>query len=105
MQRVIFGPAEVVENPAYSRIYHTVPVKHPTRVTVVMADGERIIGESGADKGDLSNRKSDAEIEAKFRGMAEDCLGVKRTSAILEQLWHIEKLDSVAGIPPAFVLA
>jgi 2-methylcitrate dehydratase len=103
--RTLLPKIEVVENPDYSRIYHTLPVKHPTRVTVVMADGERIVGESGGDKGDLSNRKSDAEIEAKFRGMAEDCLGVKRTSAILDQLWNIEKLDSVAGIPPAFVLA
>ena len=103
--RTLLPKIEVVENPDYSRIYHTVPVTHPTRVTVVMADGEHIVGESGGDKGDLSNRKSDAEIEAKFRGMAEDCLGVKRTSAILDQLWHIEKLDSVAGIPPAFVLA
>ena len=41
---------------------------------------------------------SDAEIEAKFRGMAEDFIGKRRCDALLERLWHLEKLDDVAAI-------
>ena len=70
-----------------------------------MADGQRVVGESGGSKGDLSNPKSDTEIEAKFRGMAEDFIGKKRCDLMLEQLWTLEKLDNVARIPPAMVFA
>ena len=103
--RKLLAKVEVVENPEFTRIYHRLPVEHHTRVTVEMADGERIVGESGGDKGDLSNPKSDAEIEAKFRGMVEDCIGAKRTGALLERLWNLESLDNVSGIPPALLFA
>jgi 2-methylcitrate dehydratase len=103
--RALLPKIEVVENTEFTRIYHRVPVEHPARVTVEMADGRKIVGESGGRNGDLSNPKSDAEIEAKFRGMAEDYIGKKRCDAVLGQLWELEKLDDVAGIPSAFVFA
>lgn len=101
--RKLLAKVEVVENPDFTKIYHRLPVEHHTRVTVTMADGERIVGESGGAKGDLSNPKSDAEISAKFRDMAEESLGVKRVDALLERLWSVENMADVAEIPPAFV--
>lgn len=103
--RQLLAKVEVVENPDYSKIYHRLPVEHHTRVTVEMGDGERIVGESGGAKGDLSNPKSDAEISAKFRGMAEDCIGGRRVDALLEQLWALESLPDVSGIPGALLFA
>jgi 2-methylcitrate dehydratase len=103
--RKLLAKVEVVENPEFTKIYHRLPVEHHTRVTVEMVDGERIVGESGGAKGDLSNPKSDEEITAKFRGMTEDCLGGARVSALLDQLWQLEKLENVAEIPPAFLFA
>ena len=103
--RSLLPKIQVVENPEFTRTYHRVPVEHPARVTVEMADGQRVVGESGGSKGDLSNPKSDTEIEAKFRGMAEDFIGKKRCDLMLEQLWTLEKLDNVARIPPAMVFA
>jgi Tripartite tricarboxylate transporter family receptor len=34
---------EVVESPEFTKLYHRLPVEHHTRVTVEMADGERIV--------------------------------------------------------------
>ncbi len=103
--RKLLAKVEVVENPEFTKIYHRLPVEHHTRVTVTMADGERIVGESGGTKGDLSNPKSDEEISAKFRGMTEDCIGGQRVTALLDKLWKLEALDNVAEIPPAFLFA
>ena len=74
-------------------------------MTVVTASGERLVGETGGDEDDLATPKSDAQIEKKFRGLAEDVLGAKQVNAILDRLWHLEELGNVAEIPPAFVLA
>ena len=71
-------------------------------VHVVMRDGERFTGESGGDRGDLSDRKSDAEIAEKFLGLTEEFLGIARAGGILERLWTLEKLDDVAVVPRDF---
>jgi len=103
--RTLLAKIEVVANDDYTRDYERLPVVHRTRVTVTLADGETIVGESGGDKGDLSNPKSDAEIEAKFRSMTEDHLGAKRVRALLDQLWYLEQLQDISEIPPALLIA
>ena len=103
--RTLLAKIEVVANDDYTRDYERLPVVHRTRVTVTLADGETIVGESGGDKGDLSNPKSDAEIEAKFRSMTEEYLGAKRVRALLDQLWYLEQLQDISEIPPALLIA
>ncbi|MBI3044521.1 MAG: MmgE/PrpD family protein [Betaproteobacteria bacterium] len=96
---------EVVENEEFTKAYERVPVQHHTRVTVVTASGERIVDESRGDRGDdLSDRKSDAQIAAKFRELAGGALGDKRVDAILDRLWRLEDLRSMAELPALFVL-
>jgi hypothetical protein len=60
-------------------------------------------GHSGGDPGDLAAPKSDAQIEHKFREMTETVLPAKQVAAILDRLWHLEELENIAEIPPAFV--
>ncbi len=102
--RGLLQKIEVVANEEFTQAYERLPVAHLTRVTVVTHSGERLVGESGGDKGDLSESKSDAEIANKFRGLTEDFLGAKRVNAILNRLWDLENLHNVAEIPPAFAL-
>ncbi len=103
--RAVLAKVEVVTNDDYTRDYEQLPVLHRTRVTVTMNDGEKLVGESGGDLGDLSNPKSDAEIEEKFHNMAQDCFGPARVRALLDSLWKLEYMQNVAQIPPAFVVA
>ena len=102
--RALMQKIEVVANDEFTAAYERHPVQHRTRVTVVTASGERLVGETGGEMGDLSDHKSDAQIEEKFRGLTEDVLSAKRSSAILDQLWHLEELGNVAKIPPTLVL-
>ena len=95
---------EVVENAEFTKAYERLPMEQRVRITVENLNGERLVGETGGDKDDLSAPKSDAQIEEKFRGLTEDMLGAKRVNVILDRLWHLEDLKDVAVIPAAFVL-
>jgi 2-methylcitrate dehydratase len=96
---------EVVENPDFSKAFERIPIEHRTRVTVTMASGQKIVGDAGADENDLSTPKSDAQIEAKLRSLTEDVLGTQRVTAILKQLWALDRMADVAAIPASFVFA
>ena len=103
--RTLLPKVEVVTNDEYTASYERVPVRHDTRVTVTLKNGERVMGEAGGDKGDLSQSKTDAEIEEKFRVLTEGVLGAKRVDAVLDALWQLEKAEDISRIPPMLVLA
>ena len=81
------------------------PVEHRTRVTVASRSGGRSVGEAGGDKGDLSQPKTDTEIEDKFRVLAERALGAKRVDAALKALWNLDSAADVSAIPPLLAFA
>jgi 2-methylcitrate dehydratase len=46
-----------------------------------------------------------AAVEGRFRSRAEEVLGPKRTSAVLDRIWNLENLDNVSAIPAAIIVA
>ena len=103
--RALLPRIEVVTNDEFTAAYERLPVEHRTRVTVTLKDGKRTVGEAGGDKGDLSQHKTDAEIENKFRALAEGVLGAKRIDAVLDALWKLDSVEDVSRIPPMLVFA
>jgi 2-methylcitrate dehydratase len=103
--RTLLPKIEVVANDEYTHAYERLPVEHRTRVTVTLRGGERSVGEAGGDKGDLSQPKSDSEIEDKFRALAGRALGAKRVDAALKALWALDTAADVSAIPPMFAFA
>ena len=103
--RALLPKIEVVTNDEFTTAYERVPVQHCTRVTLALRSGARCVGEAGGDKGDLSQPKTDAQIEDKFRALAEGVLGAKRVDAALGALWNLETADDVSQIPPLLVFA
>ncbi len=103
--RALLHKIEVVENEEFTKAYVKLPVEHHTRVTVVMANGEKRVGAAGGAHDELSAPKSDREIADKFRMLCEEPLGARQVDAILERLWQLEQMDNVDAIPPAFVIA
>lgn len=95
---------EVIANDDFTKAYGQLPLVHRTRVTVLTHHGEQLVGESGGDKGDLSEHKSDAQISEKFHSLTDDFLGARRVNAILDCLWNLEEVRDVAVIPPGFAL-
>ncbi len=102
--RALMQKIEVVENDEYTKAYEQQPAQHHTRVTVVTSNGERRIGITGGDHDDMGAHKGDADIEQKFRGLAEDIFGSRRVEAMLDGLWQLEAMDCVARIPRLFVI-
>jgi len=49
-------------------------------------------------KGHYKNPMSDAEIEAKFRGLAQNALKPEQTDRLLEALWEIEDVADAGEI-------
>lgn len=103
--RALLPRIEVVTNDEFTAAYEHLPVEHRTRVTVTLKDGKRTVGEAGGDKGDLSQPKTDAEIEDKFRALAEGVLGAKRVDAVIDAVWKLDGAEDVSRIPPMLVFA
>lgn len=103
--RELIGKIEVVENKEFTRAYEQVPQMHRTRVTVTMQSGEKRVGDSGGSDDDLAAPKSDAQVEAKFRGLAANALGTGRANEALDTLWRIEDLANAAEIPSTFIMS
>ena len=103
--RALIHKVAVVENAEFTAAYVRLPVEHHTRVTVEMGSGELLVGKAGGDKDELSDHKTDAQIEDKFRMLSEEVLGARQVESIFGQLWKLEQMENVAAIPPAFVIA
>ena len=58
-------------------------------VTAVLTDGRRVHVFVAHAIGSLSNPMSDAQLEAKFRGMADGVLGAPRCRALIEACWGL----------------
>ena len=105
--RALLPKIKVIENKEFTKAYERLPVEFHTRVTVEMLNGERLVGESGIDQNDPSAQtwtNTDEQITQKFRGVTEDTLSAKQVNSILDRLWHLEEMENVAEIPPAFVI-
>jgi len=103
--RALIHKIAVVENAEFTAAYVRLPVEHHTRVTVEMGSGELLVGKAGGEKDELSDHKTDAQIEDKFRMLSEEVLGARQVDSIFGQLWKLEQMENVAAIPPAFVIA
>jgi 2-methylcitrate dehydratase len=102
--RSLLPKIRIVENKQFTEAYEKLPVEHRARVTVVMKDGQRLVGEAGGDADDHAREMSDEKVMEKFRAFTEDTLGAKQVARILDRLWHLEELENVAVIPSDFVL-
>ena len=102
--RALLSKVDIVENDEFTAGYDGWPVRHRTRVSVTLVGGARIVGDCGGDYGDLGDSKSEAEISAKFRALAENALGAWQVDRILEQLWRFEDIPDVSVLPPMLVL-
>jgi 2-methylcitrate dehydratase len=74
----------------------------PNRVTVSLSDGRKLVREVEFPRGHAGNPMTDAEVETKFRRVAEPRYGKARADAILARCWDFEKLTSVTELIKLF---
>ena len=67
-------------------------------VEVVTKSGERYTAEVPYHKGHYKNPMTDAEVEAKFRSLAQDLLSPTQTDALLDKLWNLEQVGDIGEV-------
>lgn len=70
----------------------------PNRITVTLNDGKQLVREVEFPRGHAGNPMTDAEVEAKFRRVAEPRYGKAKADAILARCWDFENLTSVTDL-------
>ena len=65
---------------------------------VVTNAGQRYAAEVPYHKGHYKNPMSDAEVEEKFRSLAQDLLSPAQTDSLLDRLWHLEEVDDIGEV-------
>ena len=67
-------------------------------VEVVTKSGDRYVAEVPYHKGHYKNPMTDAEVEVKFRSLAQDLLSPAQTGALLEKLWNLEQVEDIGEV-------
>jgi 2-methylcitrate dehydratase len=102
--RAMLPKIEVIALDEFTEAYERKPREHRTRVIVDLLGGQRIVGEAGGARGDMSNPPSNSEIEAKFSSIVQEYLDEHRTRNALQLLWNIERAKNLRDIPAAFAM-
>jgi 2-methylcitrate dehydratase len=97
MQKIV-----VQEDPRLTREHAGELPRWPSRVDIALRDGRRISRESGLPKGHPLNPMSDAELEAKYRSMADRVLPPASGRRLLDTLWSLESLVDISVLTEQF---
>ena len=65
---------------------------------IVTMSGERYSSEVPYHRGHYKNPMTDAEVEDKFRSLAQDLLSPSQTDSLLEMLWNLEQVDDIGEV-------
>ena len=86
---------EVVADPEIEKVF---PALQRVIVNITTTDGRKFSKQLDYPKGDPRNPLSDAEIEEKFRALAEGVLSEKAQDKLIDAIWNLEKCASVAKL-------
>jgi 2-methylcitrate dehydratase len=78
------------------------PLGIPSRLTVQLGDGRRLVREVEFPRGHARNPMTDAEVEQKFRTLVEPRYGRERAGRALAVCWELEKLKAVGDLMRMF---
>jgi 2-methylcitrate dehydratase len=86
---------EVVADPEIEKVF---PALQRVVVDIATVDGRFLSKQLDYPKGDPRNPLSDAEIEEKFRALAEGVLTEKAQKKLINAIWNLEKCTSVSKL-------
>jgi 2-methylcitrate dehydratase len=86
---------EVVADPEIEKVF---PALQRVIVNITLKDGQRFSKQLDFPKGDPRNPLTDAEIEEKFRALAEGVLSKKAQDKLIAAIWDLENAGSVAKL-------
>src|SRR5271167_380462 len=93
--RAQLNKVEVVADPEIEKVF---PALQRVIVNITTSDGRKLSKQLDYPKGDPRNPLSDAEIEEKFRALAEGVLSKKAQDKLISAIWNLEKCASVSKL-------
>jgi 2-methylcitrate dehydratase len=97
--RPLMNRIRVAEDPELTRRF---PRELASRIEVTTRSGRRFTERADYPKGHAQNPMTDADIETKFRDLAEDVLGKVRAAGALETLWRLDEVSRMAAVVDLF---
>lgn len=74
------------------------PTYRPSKVTIELSNGEKIMEQVVLPRGSVERPLSDADIEDKFKLNCEPIIGRANCEKIIEQIWNFEKQQDLSFI-------
>ncbi|MBI2887278.1 MAG: MmgE/PrpD family protein [Chloroflexi bacterium] len=99
--RALMSKLTVVEDPDFTRRY---PAESCTRIEVITTAGRRLLADTNHPKGHYRNPLTDAEVEGKFRELAEGALPSSRCDEALAQIWALDQLPGLDALFESLVV-
>ena len=93
--RAQLNKVEVVADPEIERVF---PALQRVIVNITTTDGRQFSKQLDYPKGDPRNPLSDAEIEEKFRALAEGALSARAQDKLIGAIWNLEKGESASKL-------
>jgi 2-methylcitrate dehydratase len=76
----------------------------PNRITVLTKSGGEFVREVTFPRGHARNPMTDAEVEKKFRALAEPVLDAARVSEALDRLWNLDREARIGDVLKLFAV-
>ena len=93
--RAQLNKVEVVADPEIEKVF---PALQRVIVNITTTDGRKFSKQLDYPKGDPRNPLTDAEIEEKFRALAEGVLSAKAQQKLIDAIWNLENCASVSKL-------
>jgi 2-methylcitrate dehydratase len=93
--RDVMARITITEDPALTALR---PAETLSDIVVTTKSGRTLEARTGVPRGDHKNPLSDAELERKFRGMAEQVGTPQDCSAVLDALWTLDSADDTSTV-------
>jgi 2-methylcitrate dehydratase len=77
----------------------------PNRITILTKSGGEHVREVTFPRGHARNPMTDAEVEKKFRSLAEPALDAARVSEALDRLWNLDREVQIGDVLKLFAVA
>jgi len=97
--RPLMNRIRVAENPDLTRRF---PGELASQIDVTTRSGQRYTERAEYPKGHARNPMTDADVETKFRDLAEDVLGQAQAAGALEALWRLDEVVRIDAIVDLF---
>ena len=93
--RSLMPRIQIAENPEFTRQFPTALV---SSMEVTTKDGRHLVEQDSYPRGHTRNPMTEADVETKFRQLAEGLLKPEAPDKVLDALWRFDEAKTIGGV-------